>query len=145
MVKNKAHLLSLKFLCTSLFARGVNSRVLAMFCLCLLLSKIHLQLDIDFLSKNPVWGQSVILNCHHVPFAGMWHPDGVLAVVLCVCVCTCVHAHVQFDSSLLYGLCSHFISCKAKAEWGKIAVAIFFLQVEMTLCKARQRQSQDRH
>lgn len=57
-----------------------------MLCLCLMLYQIHLQLDKEFISYDPRGGgQSVILSCHHVPFMGVWLPDGVLAVLLCAC------------------------------------------------------------
>lgn len=66
---------------------------------------------------TPVGGQRVILSCHHAPFMGVWHPDGVLAAPLCVC--TCRHAHLLLDSFILQSLCSHLVVYKVKTEWGK--------------------------
>lgn len=63
-----------------------------MFCLFLMLSQIHSQLDKEFISCDPCGGRlSVILSCHHVPFMEVWHPDGVLAVPLCVCAHVSMH------------------------------------------------------
>lgn len=90
-----------------------------MFCLCLMLSQIHLQLDKEFISYDPCGGgadcDTELSSCSfHGSVASGWGLGSSP-----VCVCTCRHAHLELDSFILYSLCSHLFFYKEKDEWGK--------------------------